>query len=343
MRDIVATIQPDQDDLVRAELDERICVQGAPGTGKTAVGLHRAAYLLYTYPERLRRSGVLVVGPNRAFLRYIGEVLPALGEIGVTQTTVDDLLAPVPVRAVDPPAVATLKGDARLAEVLRRAVRRQVRRPEDDVMLIVGTKRYRVPPQRLRRYVDDLRAQRDPVRDGAGAAATARGRGRAAPAGGGRRRPDRRRDGPDGPVVGGARLRRRGVAGGRRRPRCSASCRRPRRARGRGPWHCSSPRSSSYCSGPSRRAAPGPRAGRRLTRCSSTRSPACSRPESYGHVVLDEAQDLSAMQCRGVARRCPLGSVTVLGDLAQATTPWSAEDWHVTLAHLGKTGARSSR
>ncbi len=65
-----------------------------------------------------------------------------------------------------------------------------------------------------------------------------------------------------------------------------------------------------------------------------------ARPESYGHVVLDEAQDLSAMQCRGVARRCPLGSVTVLGDLAQGTTPWSTEDWHVTLAHLGKPGAR---
>jgi DNA helicase IV len=65
-----------------------------------------------------------------------------------------------------------------------------------------------------------------------------------------------------------------------------------------------------------------------------------ARPESYGHVVLDEAQDLSPMQCRGVARRCPLGSVTVLGDLAQGTTPWSASDWHVTLAHLGKAGAR---
>ena len=71
MRDIVATIQPDQDELVRADLDTSLCIQGAPGTGKTAVGLHRAAYLLYTYPERLRRSGVLVVGPNRAFLHYI--------------------------------------------------------------------------------------------------------------------------------------------------------------------------------------------------------------------------------------------------------------------------------
>ncbi|MFL6127990.1 MAG: AAA family ATPase, partial [Mycobacteriales bacterium] len=157
MRDIVATIQPDQDDLVRAGLEDSICIQGAPGTGKTAVGLHRAAYLLYTYPERLRRSGVLVVGPNRAFLGYIGEVLPALGEIGVTQSTVEELLAPVPVRTVDPAEVAALKGDARMAEVLRRAVVRSVRRPEDSVVVVVGTRRYRIPPERLRRYVDDLR------------------------------------------------------------------------------------------------------------------------------------------------------------------------------------------
>ena len=98
MRDIVATIQPDQDLLVRADLDETICVQGAPGTGKTAVGLHRAAYLLYLHRERLRRSGVLVVGPNRAFLRYISAVLPALGEVEVDQALVDDLMDRVPVR-----------------------------------------------------------------------------------------------------------------------------------------------------------------------------------------------------------------------------------------------------
>ncbi len=103
MRDIVATIQPEQDELVRADLDESICVQGAPGTGKTAVGLHRAAYLLYLHRERLRRSGVLIVGPNTAFLHYIAAVLPALGEVEVQQSTVDDLVARVPVRAVDPP------------------------------------------------------------------------------------------------------------------------------------------------------------------------------------------------------------------------------------------------
>jgi len=80
MRDIVATIQPDQDDIVRADAAQTVCVQGAPGTGKTAVGLHRVAYLLYAYPGKMLRGGVLVIGPNRAFLSYIRNVLPALGE-----------------------------------------------------------------------------------------------------------------------------------------------------------------------------------------------------------------------------------------------------------------------
>ena len=120
MRDIVATIQPEQDVVVRTDLATSVCVQGAPGTGKTAVGLHRAAWLLYAHRDRLRRSGVLVVGPNRAFLSYIGQVLPALGEVEVSQTTVDELVGhAVPIRAVDPVDVAGLKGDARMAQVLR--------------------------------------------------------------------------------------------------------------------------------------------------------------------------------------------------------------------------------
>ena len=138
MRDIVATIQPDQDDLVRADLDTSLCIQGAPGTGKTAVGLHRAAYLLYTYPERLRRSGVLVVGPNNAFLHYIAQVLPSLGEGGIEQTTVDELVRHVPVRATEDAAVATLKGDARMADVLRRAVLQPRRPSRPRTCLIIG-------------------------------------------------------------------------------------------------------------------------------------------------------------------------------------------------------------
>jgi hypothetical protein len=93
MRDIVATIQPEQDRIVRARLADSLCIQGAPGTGKTAVGLHRAAYLLYAYRDQLARSGVLVVGPNDSFLSYIGDVLPALGEIDATQATVSSLVS----------------------------------------------------------------------------------------------------------------------------------------------------------------------------------------------------------------------------------------------------------
>src|SRR6516164_308172 len=122
MRDIVATIQPEQDDIVRAGADRSLCVQGAPGTGKTAVGLHRVAYLLYAYPGRMLRGGVLVIGPNRAFLSYIRGVLPALGEADVIQQTIPDLVATVPVRAADSGPAARVKGDARMAEVLRRAL-----------------------------------------------------------------------------------------------------------------------------------------------------------------------------------------------------------------------------
>ncbi|OMQ13949.1 AAA family ATPase, partial [Modestobacter sp. VKM Ac-2676] len=157
MRDIVATIQPDQDDIVRAPLAESICVQGAPGTGKTAVGLHRAAYLLYTHGEQLARTGVLVVGPNRAFLRYIEQVLPALGEVEVDQATVADLTARVTVRAQDEPAVAVLKGDPRMAEVLRRALWGGVRKPVDSVQVALSGRRYRIGEDRLKRFVDDLR------------------------------------------------------------------------------------------------------------------------------------------------------------------------------------------
>src|SRR4051812_32544934 len=156
MRDIVATIQPDQDELVRADLDTSLCIQGAPGTGKTAVGLHRAAYLLYTYPDRLRRSGVLVVGPNNAFLHYIAQVLPSLGEGGITQSTVPGLLSRE-ATGTEPVEAAVLKGDARMAEVLRRAVLSHVAKPDEDVLAIIGTKRYRVGAHHLRRYVDDAR------------------------------------------------------------------------------------------------------------------------------------------------------------------------------------------
>ena len=160
MRDIVATIQPDQDDIVRADAAQTVCVQGAPGTGKTAVGLHRVAYLLYAHREQVRRRGVVMVGPNQAFLSYIRNVLPALGELDVTQTTVGELVqssGSVPVRGSDSEAAAVIKGDARMAEVLRRALWSSVRRPEQAVVLARGARRWRVAAWELEELTHELR------------------------------------------------------------------------------------------------------------------------------------------------------------------------------------------
>src|SRR5205814_7213765 len=121
MRDIVATIQAEQDAVIRAPLDGALVVQGGPGTGKTAVALHRAAYLLYTHRARLERSGVLIVGPNPIFLRYIDQVLPSLGETA-TLATASELATGERAAAHDLDAVAALKGDARMTDVVARSV-----------------------------------------------------------------------------------------------------------------------------------------------------------------------------------------------------------------------------
>ena len=334
MRDIVATIQPDQDDLVRADLDTSLCIQGAPGTGKTAVGLHRAAYLLYTYPARLRRSGVLVVGPNRAFLHYIAQVLPALGEGGIEQATVDDLVAHVPVTGVEPAEAAVLKGDARMADVLRRAVFSHVSRPVDDVVAVIGTRRYRIPEHRLRRYVDDarradvrwsvvrerlrqqlaedVRRQREDVGGAPSDAETAR-----------IARSPAVREFVDSvwPALDASKLLARLYADADFLLRCSRTT----------------------LTGDERELLARPARTPRWTPADAVLidelAALLDGAPSYVHVVVDEAQDLSPMQCRAVARRCPLGSVTVLGDLAQATTPWAPGSWAVTLEHLGHDGA----
>ena len=159
MRDIVATIQPEQDVIVRADVGITLCVQGAPGTGKTAVGLHRAAWLLYAYRERLARSGVLVIGPNRAFLDHIGAVLPALGEVEVRHSTIDELPASVPVRGKDSVDTAVLKGDSRLADVLRTAVWSHVRTPRDPCVLPRGAHKWRIPASDVAEIVQELKTR----------------------------------------------------------------------------------------------------------------------------------------------------------------------------------------
>ena len=150
MNDIVATIQAEQDEIIRSDVDGVLVVEGGPGTGKTAVALHRAAYLLYTHRERLERSGVLVVGPSRVFLRYIEQVLPSLGESGVVATTLADLLADVPVTGTEPEEVAVLKGRPVMAQVLRSAVRGIPRRLAEPVVLDVDGEQVLLEPEDVR-------------------------------------------------------------------------------------------------------------------------------------------------------------------------------------------------
>ncbi|HWK21223.1 MAG TPA: UvrD-helicase domain-containing protein [Microbacteriaceae bacterium] len=150
MQDIVATIQAEQDRIIRSDLHGALVVQGGPGTGKTAVALHRAAYLLYSHRERLASAGVLIVGPSRSFLEYIEAVLPSLGETGVVTASLGTLFPGVEATAEDRPEVAALKGSLEMARLLARAVKsRQVIPTEDQVVDIDGEE-LTVPAQLIR-------------------------------------------------------------------------------------------------------------------------------------------------------------------------------------------------
>ncbi|MWA12020.1 HelD family protein [Streptomyces sp. BA2] len=341
MRDIAATIQPEQDDLVRGELASSVCVQGAPGTGKTAVGLHRAAYLLYTHPQRVQRAGLLILGPNRTFLRYIAEVLPSLGETGVRQSTVADEIAraTAPVRAQDDEAAASVKHDARMAAVLRRALYSRVAAPTNSIAVPDGSYTWRVALDDLERIIADVRAEEPPY------------------------------------AVGRERVRTRAVrhiqeqAERRAGAVNNAWLQKISRARSVSAfvdeaWPRVKPEEvlAALLGDPEALAAAADgalgAAEQRAIRWSkpprSYKSAKWSaadlvlldeigglleRPEGYGHIVVDEAQDLSPMEARAIARRADFGSLTVLGDLAQGTTPWAARSWPELLAHLGKPDA----
>ncbi|RFU86942.1 AAA family ATPase [Streptomyces triticagri] len=339
MRDIVATIQPEQDEIVRSGLGGTVCVQGGPGTGKTAVGLHRVAYLLYAHRERLARTGTLVIGPNRSFLHYIEQVLPALGELEVKQATVDDLVAHVEVRGTDGPAAALLKGDARMAEVLRRAVRSHVTLPEEALMVVRGSRRWRVPAYELAEIVQEL-LDRD-IRYGAARAALPQRIAHAVLV-----RMEQAGEAPDDRVQD-------AVARNAAVKAAVKSC-----------WPPVDPAKlvlrllsdaeflAEHAEGildpDEQKAVRWEKPPRSVKSAKWSAADAVlideaqdlvERTHSLGHVVLDEAQDLSPMQYRAVGRRCSTGSATVLGDLAQGTTPWATASWDEALAHLGKRDA----
>ena len=144
MTDIVETIQAEQDLIIRAPMPGALVVQGGPGTGKTAVALHRAAYLLYTYRRQLETRGVLVIGPNATFLRYIGQVLPSLGETSVLLSTIGDLFPGVSATGAEPPRIASIKGGIDMARVIAAAVRDRQRVPAEPVEIRVDVGRIRL-------------------------------------------------------------------------------------------------------------------------------------------------------------------------------------------------------
>ncbi|MFI0188585.1 HelD family protein [Streptomyces sp. NPDC017082] len=336
MRDIVATIQPEQDEIVRSGLSGTVCVQGGPGTGKTAVGLHRVAYLLYAHRDRLARTGTLVIGPNRSFLHYIEQVLPALGELAVRQATVDDLVAQVEVRGTDDAAAATVKGDARMAEVVRRALYAHVTAPTEPVVVVRGSRRWRVPAYELQEMVREL-LERD-IRYGAAREAL----------------PQR---------IAHAVLVRMEQAGEAPDDRVQDAVARsgPVKAAVKEVWPAVDPAKlvlrlltdadflAEHAAGildeDERKTILWTKPARSVKSARWSAADAVlideaadlvQRTPSLGHVVLDEAQDLSPMQYRAVGRRCTTGSATVLGDLAQGTTPWATRSWAEALRHLGK-------
>ncbi|MDT9693192.1 AAA family ATPase [Streptomyces sp. P9(2023)] len=339
MRDIVATIQPEQDEIVRSGLAGSVCVQGGPGTGKTAVGLHRVAYLLYAHRERLARTGTLVIGPNRSFLHYIEQVLPALGELEVQQSTVDDLVAHVEVRGTDEAATAVVKGDARMAEVLRRAVRSHVTLPTEPLVVVRGSRRWRVPAYELEEIVREL-LDRD-IRYGAARDALPQRIAHTVLV-----RMEQAGEAPDDRVQD-------AVA---RNAAVKAAVKTL--------WPPVDPaklvlrllsdadflaeHAAGILTDDEQKLLLWAKPARSVKSAKWSAADAVlideakdlvERTHSLGHVVIDEAQDLSPMQYRAVGRRCTTGSATILGDLAQGTTPWATGSWAQALGHLGKPEA----
>ena len=307
MREIVATIQAEQDVVIRAPLDQCLVVQGGPGTGKTAVGLHRAAFLLFEHRRRLARSGVLVVGPNSVFLDYIANVLPSLGERLVQQRTALDICVPkVEITGVDDDATRRWKGAPGDARPAGRGQRRATScGPTEDLRLPIGARTLGDQRHEFAGWVDEALEGVTPV--------------------------NKRRDGLKGLVQ-------RELL--RRTDRDDVWERSPElRAAVAKAWPTQQPIRMVD------KLLPGPSGKRRQWTVADqflvdeANSMLNGTPFTFGHVVVDEAQDHSAVSLRVIGRRSPQGSMTILGDLAQSTTPAGQQDWSEALAHIRATAA----
>lgn len=337
--DIVGTIQSEQDEIIRSELPGVLMVQGGPGTGKTVVALHRAAYLLYTHRFPLEGQGVLVVGPNRLYLGYIERVLPSLGEAGVELAVLADLVPEGVGTGREDALAARVKGDVRMVDLLARAVADRQRPLRDDLVVGLGVQKLRCDIDTSRRLV--AAARRRARRHNAGRRLVEQGLWNALAASARipveadvvrdqLRRTDEVRAALEWmwPVLTpsqllvdlfGSRALLRSAARGRfgAEELRSLERDRPERTAGVIPWT-----DADVALLDEARALLGPAAR------------GDEEPRSYGHLVVDEAQDLAPMELRVLARRSLGGSMTIVGDIAQATGAWAPQTWDEVLSHL---------
>lgn len=305
MREIVATIQAEQDIVIRSDIDQALIVQGGPGTGKTAVALHRAAYLLFEHRARLARDGVLVVGPNQAFLDYIANVLPSLGERSVRQCTALELCIPrVELSGTDEPDDARWKGSAERLDELEAVALSMIQPPDDDVRVPLGARTHTFTAADFARWIRTAKGGKVPINE--------------------------------------RKERLRALARQELRRRCGGDDR----------WNEAGPLKSAINKAwPTQKPVPlvdkylpGPRGKRRAWTpadqylVDEANTLLNGTPFTYAHVVVDEAQDHSAVALRCIGRRAPAGSCTLVGDVAQSTTPAGQERWNDVFMHLGAAG-----
>jgi DNA helicase IV len=352
LADIVATIQGEQDEIIRSEMPGILVVQGGPGTGKTVVALHRAAYLLYTHRFPLEGQGVLVIGPNRLFLGYIDQVLPSLGEAGVELAVLADLVPDVDIQGRDTGLTARVKGDLRMARFLSRAVRDRELPLRDDLVVGYGLQSLRLTRAESKRIVDEGRrryrkhnAARRYVEGEVFNALANSGRGDLSA----RDVRERLRSVVEvrqalermWPVLTPAQL---------LHDLFGARSLLERAARGllsEAEWRSlARPRSEqvdqvrwanddaplldeAFAILGAR-----PRSRRQRQAAAEAGAPPDDDVRTYGHIVVDEAQDLSPMQLRMLNRRSLNGSMTIVGDIAQSTGQWAHDSWRGILDHL---------
>ncbi|WP_195210358.1 HelD family protein [Actinomarinicola tropica] len=356
--DIVGTIQAEQDEIIRSELPGILVVQGGPGTGKTVVALHRAAYLLYTHRFPLEGQGVLVVGPNRLFLGYIEQVLPSLGEAGVELAVLADLVDDVRVQGSDRGLTARVKGDLRMTGVVARAVRDRERALREPLRVGFGLTRLVLTVEDSARIVAEAR-RRYRLHNPARRFVESQVYEALAASGPEDLQPHTVRDRLHGSLemrealewmwplltpaellhdlFGSKALLRNAAAG-----RLPSDVRRRREARGRRTGEGLSDDEWRSLHRPRSTAADAviwttddvPLLDEARSLLGPRRKGDPLEVRTYGHIVVDEAQDLSPMALRVLGRRSLNGSMTIVGDIAQSTGAWAHDDWDEVIEQL---------